>query len=402
MLIRRCQVLLIEARERLEFDLAVLFQGDQALAARVEWVALAPHREEERVIDAREWALLGSIGESLWVEREPFDARHGAECVDALLDAGLLLAFEAPPERGLWRHWRERDQRLRDSHWRPLNAAAHYASRWSSQNVKQDGRLAAFKDLRELVAAYGAMPQVELEYPEAPQVALPAPLRTALDECLARRTTCRNFVLDPPLPLADFASMMHRCFAAQAEEERVPGARVLKKTSPSGGSLHPLSAFVLIRAVEGLAPGLYHYHAQQHRLAAIDTDPATDWQARARLFVADQHWFADAAFSVILVARFRRNFWKYRNHPKALRAITLDAGHLSQTLYLSATELGYGAFITAAINEIDIEQALGLDPLVASPIAILGCGRRGAHLQTVELDPAAQVWDERQRRWPEA
>ena len=48
----------------------------------------------------------------------------------------------------------------------------------------------------------------------------------------------------------------------------------------------------------------------------------------------------------------------------------LDGGHLSQTLHLSAIELGRGAFVTSAFNEVDIERAFGLDPLVDGPLAI--------------------------------
>ena len=55
--------------------------------------------------------------------------------------------------------------------------------------------------------------------------------------------------------------------------------------------------------------------------------------------------------------------------------IHVDAGHLSQTLYLLCTELGLGAFYTGAINDINIEQALGLDPLQEGVIGIAGCGR---------------------------
>ena len=95
---------------------------------------------------------------------------------------------------------------------------------------------------------------------------------------------------------------------------------------------------------------------------------------------------------IVLVSRFPRSFWKYRNHTKAYRAAILDAGHLSQTLYISATEFGLGAFITAAINEADIEQALGLDPLRESPLAICGFGIRGAECTTFEFDPNRKVW----------
>jgi SagB-type dehydrogenase family enzyme len=79
-----------------------------------------------------------------------------------------------------------------------------------------------------------------------------------------------------------------------------------------------------------------------------------------------------------LAARFDRAFWKYRNHPKAFGALLMDAAHLSQTLYLVATELGLGAFVTAAINNVDIEERLGLDGYEEGVLAVCGCGRPAA------------------------
>ena len=70
----------------------------------------------------------------------------------------------------------------------------------------------------------------------------------------------------------------------------------------------------------------------------------------------------------------------------------LDVGHLSQTLYLAATELGLAAFITAAINEVDIEEAFGLDPLEEGPLAVCGFGIRAAERSEVEFDPLHAVW----------
>ena len=99
-----------------------------------------------------------------------------------------------------------------------------------------------------------------------------------------------------------------------------------------------------------------------------------DARAHALAFVAGQDWFADAPLLVVMAPRWRRNFWKYRNHAKAHRAIMMDAGHLSQTFYLLAAEAGLPAFITAAVNEIDIAQALGLDPVRDGVIAVCGCG----------------------------
>ena len=189
-----------------------------------------------------------------------------------------------------------------------------------------------------------------------------------------------------------FCTMMHRVFAAQAQLQIQPGSVVIKRNSPSGGGLHPLTAYVLVQRVHGIARGLYHYHPIAHALEPLTgLDPAAA-DALALHSVAAQRYFADAPVLVVLVARFSRSFWKYRNHSKAYRVAVLDAGHLSQNLYLSATDLGLGAFVTGAINEIEIDQALGLDPLRTGVLAVCGFGARAADRRDDEFDPLGRIW----------
>jgi putative peptide maturation dehydrogenase len=144
---------------------------------------------------------------------------------------------------------------------------------------------------------------------------------------------------------------------------------------------------VLVQRVEGLAPGAYHYHSGAHALEPIGLPAPARVASLARELVAGQAWFADAPVLVLLAARFQRTFWKYRNHAKAWKVIQLDAGHLSQNLYLSATELGYGAFVTGAINDRCAERLFGLDGFGTGAIVVSGFGRRSAVLDNVELDP---------------
>lgn len=120
--------------------------------------------------------------------------------------------------------------------------------------------------------------------------------------------------------------------------------------------------------------------------------PAGDLHAFAMQCVAQQHWFADAHCLVLTVADFDRTFWKYRRHAKGYRVVALEAGHLSQMLYLAATECGAAAFITGAINERSIEQALGLDSTRQGVLAVSGFGWRASSMQTAELDPRQSVW----------
>jgi SagB-type dehydrogenase family enzyme len=108
--------------------------------------------------------------------------------------------------------------------------------------------------------------------------------------------------------------------------------------------------------------------------------------------VAGQTWFANAHALVLLAPRYDRTFWKYRQHAKGYRVVALEAGHLSQTLYLAATEAGLGAFITGAINEVLLERAFGLDPVTSGALAICGFGWRADEMVTTELDPNGAVW----------
>jgi SagB-type dehydrogenase family enzyme len=138
--------------------------------------------------------------------------------------------------------------------------------------------------------------------------------------------------------------------------------------------------------VDGVAPGLYHYHPIDHALRplrALDSEAAADL---SRYMLADQHWLSTAPLQVVMVARLERSFWKYRNHQKAFRALALDAGHLSQTFYLLAAEAGLPAFVTAAINDADIEKTLELDHLRHAVVAMCGCGPAASGERTmVEL-----------------
>ena len=269
----------------------------------------------------------------------------------------------------------------------------HYASRWNGIDTEDTANRFVENFEGEFLDRLGPAPAVVLErVARDERLPLPAVPATPFDDLLARRVTCRNFARERALPLAHFAAVLYRAFGARALNDYAPGFQVMKKGAPSAGALHPTEAYVLVQHVEGIAAGLYHYHPVDHALEPMRTLEPDAAAALARRCVASQAYFVDAHAIVFATSRLRRQSWKYRNHAKAYRALILDIGHLSQTLYLAATELGLGAFITAAINEVDIEQALGLDPLEEAPLAVSGFGFRAATCEEEEFDPLNAVW----------
>ncbi len=419
MQIRRCATVFLEPREETGFDLGLLLGGGDGLRRAVRWFALAPHRGEELEIQADERELLGAVGPTQWIDAATLPGDAGA-ALARLLAEGLLISDAAAHA-----HWRERDEALRAVHWHPLAATLHAFTRWSGVDGVRNGQDSGTETAVQMRQVLGAPPvEAARRADDATQLKLPRVAATAFDELLARRVTCRNFDPARALPFGLFAQLMQRVFAAQAEVRVSEDTVFLKKNVPSGGGLHPIECYLIVQNVEGVAPGLYHYHAVEHALeplplpqalreavsaaeagptpaaghggASATTATASTTCAALRGFVQDmvaqQHWFADAHVVAVLCPRFERTFWKYRQHAKGYRVVALEAGHLSQTLYLAATDAGLGAFITGAINEKELERAFALDPVVEGALAICGFGWRAERMETAELDPNDSVW----------
>jgi len=384
---RRCSRLLLDLREIPEFRLDLLMQSGTGVAFVARTVALAPHLGVEVELSADEARILSELRPHVGESRDDLSVRYGATLVDRLIETGLLLG-DHPQHAEL----RARDESFAQVDWWTPAAVAHSFGRWSAVDAQADIDRDGPGSTAKMIEDHGPPPPETLELrPRETWQALPAPNKTAFDALLSGRTTCRNFDPDRRLPLNDVSAILHRVFGAQAQHELAPGAVAIKKNSPSGGGLHPVEAFVLAQRVEGLAPGLYHYHCVAHALEPMRALAVDEAAALAQELVAGQSWFANAPMLVLMVARFQRNFWKYRNHSKAWRVIQLDAGHLSQNFYLSATEFDYGAFITGAINDDVAERAFELDGISAGALAVCGLGRRAAEMKTVELDPLGKA-----------
>lgn len=383
MKIRRCAALFFEPREISHFDLGSLLSGGNGLVRKRSWVALAPHLDGEVTVSDEELLAIGKFSPENWVElEEPMN-----EITGRLLERGLLLSNDdAHGEK------RRADERYRALHWWPLAAVAHRAARWEAVNSVESMQRLGTDSVAGLLRTYGMPPPATTE---REVVGFDVPLeRNAvqpLDALMSRRVTCRNFDVARTLEQPLFSRMLERVFAAQGHIRREGGVEFLKKHTPSGGGLHATEAYLLVQRVEGIVPGLYHYRPVDHALRPLPT-PGMPLDEFACNVLAGQHWFAHAPVLVVYAPRIARSHWKYRNHSKAWRALMLDVGHLSQTLYLSATDLGLGAFVTAAINEAEIECAFGLEPLRDGPLAVGGFGWRSEQQEIAELDPAGQIW----------
>ena len=382
MRIRRCAHLSVALEEEPQFDFLAVLDGGNGIARNQRWLACAPHLDAPVELAPDLLAVIGTIPSDEWLDPAVLREQFGAAVIDRLMATGLMLddGGESASKRAL-------DDAAREVDWWPPALLAQAHGSWDDVDVGARSEAGHMPSARELVEAFGPAPEASVRrMPQARALPLGPALRTTFDSLLAARRTCRNFDATAVLDAPRFSTMLRRVWGALGTRELAPGAVAVKKTSPAGGGLHAVDAYVLVQRVQGLAPGLYHYLALDHALEPLQGLAPTDAAGLARRFVAGQDWFRDVPVMVVMVARFDRLFWKYRRHAKAWRVLHLDVGHLSQTMYLSATELALGCFVTAAINDREIGRVLALSMPREAAIAVVGFGERAADITTMELD----------------
>ena len=129
------------------------------------------------------------------------------------------------------------------------------------------------------------------------------------------------------------------------------------RTVPSGGGRHPFECYLLIQNVEGLEPGLYHYLAMEHEL---------EWLGKiedAKNFISDslygQKWAAKADVLFYYSFVCYRAEWRYGAY--AHKVVLIDAGHVTENLYLSCASLDLGTCAIGAVDGKIADKVFGLD-----------------------------------------
>jgi SagB-type dehydrogenase family enzyme len=269
------------------------------------------------------------------------------------------------------------------SEWNPAASFFHLATK--DVEFQPDSE----EEYRELLQLANAnpMPRPVKRYAKAQQVRLPVlKADSEFPRVLLARRTWRKFSARP-VALSALGNLLGLTWGVQAWVKTPKIGSAALKTSPSGGALHPVEAYVLARNVTGLRPGLYHYNGADHRLELLRRGATSRHITR---FLANQWWYGGASFLVFMTAVFARTQWKY-DYARAYRAVLMEAGHLCQTFCLTATWLNLAPFCTLAFADSRIEKALGVDGISESVLYVAGAGMRPDNEEQAHLLSGSEI-----------
>lgn len=205
-------------------------------------------------------------------------------------------------------------------------------------------------------------------YPAATSIALPPPAARfgpSLPEVVARRRSVREYADDRRLTLEELSSLLH--YSAGITDVRDP--TLAFRAVPSSGTLYPVELYPILFDVAGLDPGVYHYDVQHHRLALLRLG-----DLRREVFQAalSQEMIWGASLALVMTALFARVQWKYLD--RSYRYALLEAGHLGQNVYLTATALGLGPCGIGAYFDDDLNRLLGIDGYDEAVVYLMALG----------------------------
>jgi SagB-type dehydrogenase family enzyme len=256
--------------------------------------------------------------------------------------------------------------------WNPVAGFFHQATRDVRFSPRADANTWLRRRARETPppAAVAARP----EAPSRDVQALPPPAMTGdLARTLRARRSWRRLGRGP-LSLDALATLLGLTWGVQAWVDVDGFGAMPLKTSPSGGARHAVEAYVAVRRVTGLEPGLYHYESAAHRLVRR---PGRLTGRALAACVPHQTWMATAPVLIFMTAVFARAQWRYQT-PRAYRTVLAEVGHHAQTFCLLATERALAPFCTMALADSVVERLLGVDGVREAVLYAVGVGERPA------------------------
>jgi SagB-type dehydrogenase family enzyme len=140
---------------------------------------------------------------------------------------------------------------------------------------------------------------------------------------------------------------------------------------PSAGATFPLEVYAVVGepGVEFLEAGVYWYRPEDHELALLDEG---DVQADLREATYDQAWVETAAVDLVVCAVDERTTREYGERG-AERYVPMEAGHLSQNVYLLAEALDLATVAVGAFDDDAVRETVGA-PDDQRPLYVLPVG----------------------------
>ena len=197
----------------------------------------------------------------------------------------------------------------------------------------------------------------------------------SVEEALLKRRSIRSYG-NQPLSIEEISQL---AWAAQGITKKVDNLPSWWKvgdwqggyrTAPSAGALYPIELYLVIGKLNGLSAGIYKYLPKNHELIKINDD-----DKRADIFdsSSNQKWIKRAPVIIVIAAVYERTEVKYGK--RAERYVNIEAGNVSQNIFLQAETLNLGTVFVGAFRDDILKNKVGMKEN-EYPLGIMPVGKK--------------------------
>lgn len=197
----------------------------------------------------------------------------------------------------------------------------------------------------------------------------PQPIQRSFEEVMSARHSAEGFT-DASISLQELSTLLRMVWEPREGTGPATGTQP-RRAVPSAGALFPLELWVVVRHVVGLIPGLYHVEMPDAGRASLVRVGDVEEPALARAALQEDMVSAAAVTLVVTMMPWRSRF-KYGL--RAVRFALIEAGHLCQTVLLTAEALGLGSRALGGFCDDEVSSILGFCGVDEVPLYLIPVG----------------------------
>lgn len=189
----------------------------------------------------------------------------------------------------------------------------------------------------------------------------------SIEEAIQQRRSIRDFSGEP-LKLEEISKLLYLANGITGVlQSDIPLAL---RAAPSAGALYPIELYPIVLNVADVRPGVYHYNVKAHVLELLQPGNYRDLLYN---YTLKQEMILTASVVFLLTAVFKRTKSKYGE--RGYRYVLLDAGHIAQNLYLTATAMKLGVVSIGGFYDDALNQLLNVDGVDEAVVYIITVGK---------------------------
>jgi SagB-type dehydrogenase family enzyme len=190
---------------------------------------------------------------------------------------------------------------------------------------------------------------------------LPAPAdssKMTVNEAIDMRRSHREFT-DGTVSLPHLSGILHAASGITSDA----GFRA----APSAGATYPMTVYVVAENVDELEPGIYEFDPVS---ASLQLQKPGEYLSELAEAAWGQSFISEAPLAIVMSAEFRITTRVYGD--RGVTYVHMEAGHMSQNVYLYATSMGMGTVAVGAFDDESVSTLLDLPeeeiPLYVMPV----------------------------------